>query len=321
MKFRTEIKISPFATSIDYADRLLALGSCFSEHIAHRLAVAKFRVAANPSGILFNPLSLAATLQDYVNPTPIDVAELCTDGERWFHYGFHGDFAAPTLEEAKMRMDAARQQGAEALAAADWLLLTFGTAWVYERQGQVVANCHRQPATEFQRRRLSVSEIVERFAELLNGPLAEKRVVLTVSPVRHVGDGLAENNLSKAILRLAAEELSARFEQVEYFPAYEILMDDLRDYRFYADDLVHPSSQAVAYVWEKFVDAALSTKARQLLPEVEAVVAAASHRPRNERSESHKEFCRRCLEKIAALPEIDFSEEAAAFRRSIEINS
>ena len=321
MKFRTEIKISPFVTPIDYADRLLALGSCFSEHIAHRLAAAKFRIVANPSGILFNPLSLAATLQDYVHPTPVDVAELCTDGEQWFHYGFHGDFTAPTIEAAKKGMDAARQLGAEALASADWLLLTFGTAWVYERQGRVVANCHRQPATEFQRRRLGVAEIVESFARLLEGPLAEKRVVLTVSPVRHVGDGLAENNLSKSILRLAAEELSLRFEQVEYFPAYEILMDDLRDYRFYADDLVHPSSQAVAYVWERFVDAALSAKARQLLPEVEAVVAAAAHRPRNVESSAHKEFCRRCWTKIAALPEIDFSEEAAAFRRSIEINS
>ncbi len=321
MKFRTEINITPFTASIDYTDRLLALGSCFSEHIAHRLAAAKFRVVANPSGILFNPLSLATTLQDYLDPKPIDIAELCTDGEQWVHFGFHGDFSAPTVEEAKERMDTARRQGAEALASVDWLLLTFGTAWVYERQGRVVANCHRRPATEFHRRRLSVSEIVEIFARLFEGPLANKRVVLTVSPVRHVGDGLAENNLSKAVLRLAAEELSARFEQVVYFPTYEILMDDLRDYRFYADDLVHPSAQAIDYVWEKFVGAVLSAKAQQLLPEVEAIVTAAAHRPRNPLSESHKAFCQRFLAKIATHPEIDFSEETDVFRRSIEINS
>lgn len=319
MKFRTEIEIAPFAARIGYENRILALGSCFCEHIAARLAQAKFHVTANPTGLLFNPLSIAAALRD--SPLPVRREELTDNGEQWFHYGFHGDFSAPTAEEALERMNAARQAGAEALRTADRVLLTFGTAWVYEHDGETVANCHRQPADEFVRRRLSVAEIIGTFAELLEGPLSGRTIILTVSPVRHPGDGLAGNAASKATLRLAAEELAERFGCVSYFPAFEILLDDLRDYRFYADDLVHPAPQAVEYVWEKFVQAALAPEAQALLPEVEGIVAAAAHRPRNPQGEAHRAFCRRMLERIAALPTPDFRTEAEYFRRCIEINS
>ena len=321
MKFRTEIEISPSGMQIGYENRVLTLGSCFAAHIAARLAGAKFRVAANPSGILFNPLSVAAALRSYTDPVPVTHEELGHDGEVWYHFGFHGDLSAPTAEEALQKMNAARQAGAEALRTADRVILTFGTAWVYERAGEAVANCHRRPAAEFSRRRLSVGEIVETFAELIEGPLAGKQILLTVSPVRHIGDSLAGNAVSKATLRLAAEELTERFEYIEYFPAYEIVTDDLRDYRFYADDLVHPAPQAIAYVWEKFTAAALTDRARSLLPEVEAIVAAAAHRPRNPQGEAHRAFCRRQLERIAALPEIDFRVETEYFRRCLEINS
>ena len=209
----------------------------------------------------------------------------------------------------------------EALRRADRVLLTLGTAWVYEHNGQVVANCHRQPATEFVRRRLGVAEITGAFSALLAGPLAGKEVILTVSPVRHLGDGLEGNAVSKATLRLAAEELAAAHAAVHYFPAYEVLNDDLRDYRFYADDLVHPSPQAIQYVWEKFIPAVLSDEARRLLPDVRHIVVAAAHRPRNPRCEAYREFCRRRIEEIAALPQVDFQAEEEYFRRCIEINS
>lgn len=319
MKFRTEIDIAPFRHRIGYENRILALGSCFAEQIGGRLARAKFHVAVNPTGILFNPLSVAAAIRSY--GTPVRPEALHHDGGAWFHFGFHGDFSAPTAEEALRRMNAARQAASEALRTADRMILTFGTAWVYEHGGEVVANCHRQPASAFTRRRLSVAEIVESIASLIEGPLSGRGILLTVSPVRHVGDTLAGNAVSKAALRLAAEELADRFDAVEYFPAYEILTDDLRDYRFYADDLVHPAPQAVEYIWEKFSRAVLSERAQALLPEVEALVAAAAHRPRNPRSEAHRAFCRRCLERIAALPGVDFAVEAAAFRQCIEINS
>ena len=321
MKFRTEIEPAPRSVRIGYDNRILTLGSCFAAHIAGRLAAAKFHVIENPSGILFNPLSIAAAIRSYALPAPVFREELEFDGEMWYHFGFHGDFSAPTADEALRRMNAARQAGAAALRTADRVILTFGTAWVYEREGQIVANCHRRPAAEFTRRRLDVEEIVETIAALLEGPLAGKQILLTVSPVRHLGDGLEGNAVSKAALRLAAEELKQQFRCVDYFPAYEILTDDLRDYRFYADDLVHPAPQAIAYVWEKFVQTALDDRARQLLPEVEAIVAAAAHRPRNPHGEAHRAFCRRQLERIEAIPAVDFQRESALFRQSIEINS
>ena len=321
MKFRTEIEITSLGVKISYENRVLALGSCFAAHIARKLAGAKFRVAENPSGILFNPLSIAAAIRSYADPAPVTRGELGFDGEVWHHFGFHGDFSAPTADEALQKMNAARQTGADALRTADRIVLTFGTAWVYERQGEAVANCHRRPAAEFTRRRLGVDEIVTAFADLMAGPLGGREVILTVSPVRHLGDSLAGNAVSKAALRLAAEELAERFPDVHYFPAYEILNDDLRDYRFYADDLVHPSPQAVEYVWEKFSATVLSEQARRLLPDVRHIVVAAAHRPRNPQSATYHEFCRRRLEEIAALPQIDFRTEAEYFRRCIEINS
>lgn len=321
MKFRTEIEPAPLSVRIGYDNRILTLGSCFAAHIAGRLAAAKFHVVENPSGILFNPLSIAAAIRSYASPTPVTREELGFDGEMWYHYGFHGDFSAPTADEALRRMNAARQAGAEALRTADRVILTFGTAWVYERQGEVVANCHRRPAAEFARRRLSVDEIADAISELAEGPLAGRSILLTVSPVRHTGDGLAGNAVSKAALRLAAEELTQRFRRIEYFPAYEILTDDLRDYRFYADDLVHPAPQAVEYIWERFTEAALTDEARRLLPEAEAIAAAAAHRPRDPRSAAHRAFCLAQLERIAALHGPDFRAEAEYFRRCIEINS
>lgn len=321
MKFRTEIEITSLGVKIGYENRVLALGSCFAAHIARKLAGAKFRVAENPSGILFNPLSIAAAIRSYADPAPVTRGELGFDGEVWHHFGFHGDFSAPTADEALQKMNAARQAGADALRTADRIVLTFGTAWVYERQSEAVANCHRRPAAEFTRRRLGVDEIVTAFADLMAGPLGGREVILTVSPVRHLGDSLAGNAVSKAALRLAAEELAERFPDVHYFPAYEILNDDLRDYRFYADDLVHPSPQAVEYVWEKFSATVLSEQARRLLPDVRHIVVAAAHRPRNPQSATYREFCRRRLEEIAALPQIDFRTEAEYFRRCIEINS
>lgn len=321
MKFRTEIEITPLDAKIGYENRVLTLGSCFAAHIAQRLTQARFHVTVNPSGILFNPLSVAAVIRSYASLTPITRNELEFDGEWWYHFGFHGDFSAPEADEALCRMNTARIAGAEALCMADRVILTFGTAWVYEHNEEVVANCHRRPASEFVRRRLAVAEIVTTFSELISGPLAGKQIILTVSPVRHLGDGLAGNAASKATLRLAAEELAEKFANVCYFPAYEILTDDLRDYRFYADDLIHPAPQAIAYVWEKFSAAALSDKAQHLLPEIEAIIAAAAHRPRNPQGEAHRIFCRRQLERIAALPDIDFRAETEYFRRCIEINS
>lgn len=293
------------------------MGSCFAEHISGRLSGARFRITSNPSGILFNPLSLAATLESYAAPQEVVPEELGCRNGLWFHYGFHGAFSDGSQKMALSKMNLARRAGASALREADRVILTFGTAWVYELRstGEIVANCHKQPAELFRRRRLTVEEIVARYDDLQAGPLAGKQVILTVSPVRHLGDGLPDNFLSKATLRLAIDEICRRHADSAYFPAYEILTDDLRDYRFYADDLVHPSQQAQQYIWELFTAATLTEEARRKLPQVEALTTAAGHRPLHPESDEYRRFCRKQLEIIESLPEIDLSREKEFFNQ------
>jgi hypothetical protein len=248
------------------------VGSCFADRIAERLGQAKFRLTANPTGVLYNPFSIADMLED----EPAGLAE------------------------------------------AEWVLVTFGTAWVYEEEGRVVANCGKRPADVFTRRRLSVAQIVERFDGLMEGALRGKQIIFTLSPVRHLKDGFEENSLSKATLRLAIDEVVRKHPaNAQYFPAYEILNDDLRDYRFYGPDLAHPSTQAVDYIWEKFVAAALSPQTQKLLPKIDNIVRAAAHRPFDPATEEHALFRRGMFEKARLLaadhPEIDMSGEMDFF--------
>ncbi|MBP3482207.1 MAG: GSCFA domain-containing protein [Alistipes sp.] len=315
MKFRTEIEIAPFADKFGYDNRILALGSCFADNMSKILKDAKFRVVSNPTGVLFNPASIAQTLHRFESGRKAATGELRESGGRWFDYDFHGTLAAETPEKALANIDAAIAAGHNALQECDRMIITFGTAWVYvlNETGKVVANCHKQPANGFTRRRMTVEEIVGLFAPLLDGMLAKKKIIFTVSPVRHLGDGADENFLSKATLKVAVAELVRRFANAYYFPAYEILNDDLRDYRFYADDLVHPSSRAIAYIREKFFDAALSEQAKRLLPRVEKIAAAAAHRPQNPADEAYREFCRRQIEEIQTVEGVDLSAELAYF--------
>ena len=315
MRFRTEISLTPLAEGIDHSAKIFTLGSCFAESISERLRRAKFSVTTNPFGVLFNPLSIANAIERLDDTKAFAVCDIREGKEGFFSFDAHSSLDGKTHTEIFANLNKAVAQGAKSLAEADWVILTFGTAWVYEREGKVVANCHKQPASEFERRRLSVAEIVERYKTLFEGVLRDKRVILTVSPVRHLGDGLQENSLSKAILRLAVEELVAKYENAHYFPSYEILIDDLRDYRYYADDLAHPSKMAVEYVWERFCEYALTDKARELLPKIEQIVSAAEHRPFNPESDAHRTFCRRMLAKVEEMHDVDFTREKEMFDR------
>ena len=315
MKFRTEISLTPLAEGLDHSAKIFALGSCFAENISERLRRAKFLVTTNPFGVLFNPLSIANAIERLNNARAFAVCDIREGREAFFSFDAHSSLNGKTQTEAFGNLNKAVAQGSKALAESDWVILTFGTAWVYENNGRVVANCHKQPAAQFQRRRLSVAEIVEQYEKLFEGVLCDKRVILTVSPMRHIGDGLQENSVSKAILRLAVEELVAKYENAHYFPSYEILMDDLRDYRYYADDLAHPSKVAVDYVWERFCEAMLSPKAQELLPKIAQIVAAAEHRPFNPDSEEYKIFCRKMIAKAELLQGVDLTSEVEVFEK------
>ena len=317
MKFRTEIAITPLAEGLEHSAKIFALGSCFAENISERLRRAKFLVESNPFGVLFNPASIANALERLSDTRTFAVCDIREGREGFFSFDAHSSLDGTTQTEAFANLNRAVAQGAKAFAESDWVILTFGTAWIYECEGKVVANCHKQPASQFERRRLSVTEIVERYSTLFDGILRDKRVILTVSPVRHLGDGLQENSASKATLRLAVEELVAKYENAHYFPSYEIMLDDLRDYRYYADDLAHPSKMAVKYIWERFCEAVLSPKAQALLPHIEQIMDAAEHRPFNPESEAHKGFCRKMIEAAKSVTEVDFREEIAKFEKHL----
>ena len=248
MKLLTPVERPALRPSIGYAHRLMLMGSCFAAHIGARLQEARFRCDANPYGVLYNPLSISAALREMLAGKVYAAADLYPH-DLYPHQGLwhspmhHGDFSAATPDEALQRINSRLRPASAALPALDFLLLTWGTAWVYEDRetGHVAGNCHKRPETCFLRRRLAVDEIVEDAASLFDAlwqQNASLQVVLTVSPIRHVRDGLHDNQLSKATLLLAADRLCAAFPgRVFYFPAYELLQDELRDYRFYADAL------------------------------------------------------------------------------------
>lgn len=302
MQFRTQIQIEPSTLRLNHSNRVLMIGSCFSEHIAERMVCAGFHVANNPFGILFNPASIVATIERLAIGARYTVDDLQNGNGRWFSYDFHGDFAARSAEEALERMNRAVEQGAEALAAADCVVLTLGTSWIYRlRTGGVVANCHKMPAQLFERELLSVEQIVALLDGVIDKYLKNKWVVLTISPVRHIADGLDQSSLSKAILRVAVEQLADARENVSYFPSFEIMNDDLRDYRFYERDMVHPSSVAIDYIWECWRAWTIDPQAEPAMREAERVWTAAKHRPSEPDSQAHREFCEKMLERIDRL--------------------
>ncbi len=323
MKLRTEIEITPFSSHIEYADRIFTIGSCFAQSIGGELVRSKFRAVVNPTGTLFNPISICNTIERLAQRRHITIEELREGDMGWYHYDFHSSLNAPTAEQTLGRINGAIDAGHRALVESRWVIITLGTAWIYEREegGVVVANCHKEPSRNFRRRRVEVADIVERLDTLCNGVLAEKSIILTLSPVRHVADGLAENSLSKATLRMAIDEVVARAPRSRfYLPAYEILLDDLRDYRFYGDDLVHPSPMAVEYIWRYFCDSALSSSARELLPKVEKIVRAANHRPTNPSGELHTKLCLSQLEAIKRLEGVDLEKEYNYFEGQLKNN-
>lgn len=279
MKLRTELEVAPYGWQIDHTTKIFSIGSCFADNVAARLSGGGFRVEANPFGVMFNPASVTAAIERLVSGKPFAESDFTSDGVRHFCYSLHGSLSATTPSEAVVKANRALTDGREALMAADLVIITLGTAWIFEREGRVVANCHKQPAALFTRRKLDVAEIVKQLSSLIGGALKGKRILFTLSPVRHLKDGFAENSLSKATLRVAIDEVCQRYPDCcYYFPAYELLNDDLRDYRFYAEDMLHPSSQAVEYVWRKFAEATMDGETLEGVAAAERYGRMAAHR-------------------------------------------
>lgn len=252
MKFVTSVDIVPSIKKISYSDKILLLGSCFADNIGTKFGEYYFPTTVNPFGTMYNPTSIASAL--HTAQSPYHATPIIHHNGLWHSFSHHGSFSCASKEQLLYACEQSRAQLREALQHTTTVIITFGTAWVYEYEGQVVSNCHKIPANLFVRRRLTVDEIVSIWQPVL-ASMPDKHWIFTVSPIRHIKDGLHDNQLSKAVLLQSIEQLSQlSIAQCSYFPSYEIMLDELRDYRFYADDMLHPSPVAVEYIWQRFVD-------------------------------------------------------------------
>ena len=265
---------------ISHRDKILLLGSCFAENIGHLLVAHKFNVKINPTGILYNPVSIADALQMMSDRYQYTVNDIFRDGNLWHSFRHHSRFSHTDPELCINGINRELNAGAEQLHRVSWLLVTFGTAYVYSLRetGKVVANCHKLPASLFDRRRVGVDEMLRGWIPLierLSDSNPELRIMFTVSPIRHLRDGAHENQLSKSVLLLFVDELCRMYpDRCIYFPSYEIVMDELRDYRFYDAGMTHPNEQAIRYIWERFSEACFSEETRTLNREWERLEKA-----------------------------------------------
>jgi hypothetical protein len=286
MKFRTDLPTFKASFDINYQTPTLGIGSCFVENIGGKMTQRRFPFHQNPFGIVYNPLSMAAQLDILTSEKRFvesDLVEINGLYHSWLH---HGCFSEETEEGTLNGINSAIDKARLFLQYTNRLFLTFGSATVYQLKTtqEVVANCHKAPPPYFDHRRLSTAEIVATLSpifEKLFTQCVDLQIILTVSPIRHLRDGLIENNLSKATLLLAADALAQKFPNVTYFPAYELVMDDLRDYRFFERDMMHPTAQAVDYIWDYFSHTYFSEETKNVIREVEKINAMQAHRPIN----------------------------------------
>ena len=315
--FRTIVRPAKAPFSLTHQDRIMTIGSCFSENIGHYFERYKFQVNINPFGQQYNPYSITNALNRLLSPIPYTASDLVHQDELFHSYDHHGSFSRASQEETLEHINSNLQTAATSLREATTLMLTFGTSHYFRLKegGRVVSNCHKMPGTHFDFELMKPEEIVSELEKAFTALWAinpSLKIVLTVSPVRYFAFGHYENSVSKAHLFTAINALKEKYTQIYYFPAYELIMDDLRDYRFYADDMLHPTQQAIDYVWESISHTLLPPFTQDLLKEIDEIVSASNHRPRNPKSNAHKAFVDGILHKIQRLQVqyvLDFSTE------------
>jgi hypothetical protein len=312
-RFRTSVSIEPSRYRIQLSSPVFTTGSCFSDAIGQRLKRFKFPVRVNTFGTSYNPISIHNALTYAVDKVYPSVHSYTQSQGVCVNFDFHSTFASLTKEDCAKKIEKTIDDAHAFLRTAEFVFITYGTTWVYERMdtNEIVANCHKLPAKQFQKRLLTQDEIIKSFATLhknLSRLNPNAAIILTVSPVRHLKDTLELNGVSKAMLRAFCHEAASAFPGVEYFPSYEIMMDDLRDYRFYHSDMIHPSEEAEDYIWEQFMGKYFTKKETEFVNGFEKVLRAIHHRPFNANSEAHQQFVRetqRKLQEYRSLVNVD----------------
>jgi hypothetical protein len=316
MEFRTEVKVEASSVKIGYKTPVMFIGSCFAGEMAGKMDDGLMPVMSNPSGVVYNPASVAITLRNLIAGKEFTEADLWFSSGKWLSFAHYTDFSSERSDVSLSKINARGGEAANFLRSAKFLFISFGTARIYRRAdtGEIVSNCHKIPSSFFTRELLSADYIISDWKRLLaelqqfNPALS---IIFTVSPVRHWKDGAHGNQVSKSLLFMAVDELQRHDSAVGYFPSYEILIDDLRDYRFYKDDMLHPSQAAVDYIWNKFCDAYFERPTTILWNEIASVKRATSHLLINSSKGEILDFASVMLKRISALrqkaPEVDFS--------------
>jgi hypothetical protein len=316
MDLQIPIQISTLSTPVNYQDNIMLMGSCFTEHIGEKLEELKFSVLQNPNGILFDPASVVSSLVSYIQNKQYQSEELFYYNEVWQSWQHHSRFSKTDLQDCLRGINASQQEAHAYLKTANWLIITLGTSFSYRlteqvplsfRRGAVrgaVANNHRTPAGWFNKHLLTIEETTTMLDNCLHQLFQFNpglKIIFTVSPVRHIRDGVIDNNRSKARLIEVVHHLVNKFDKLYYFPAYELVIDVLRDYRFYDIDMVHPNYQATSFVLDKFMRHFVDEKAQQLAEEIKKIVIARKHKPFQPATEAHKRFLKTHLEKAQEL--------------------
>lgn len=306
MNFHLTFPVTPLSSPLQYTDRLLLMGSCFTEEIGARLQGHYFNAQINPHGILYNPISITQAIHTYLDNKVYTHEDLFQQGDLWHSWDHHSRFSGLDPDAVLAGINAQQAAASKTLEEAEWLMITLGSAHTYTLQetGKVVGNCHKVPAAAFYKKMLTAQDIISAIDNAMHRLFFRNRkvkILFTISPVRYVRDGVVENNLSKAILLQAVHHMVNKFDRLFYFPAYELVIDDLRDYRFYKEDLVHPNELAIDYVWEHFIQAGLASNDKSLLTQITELNRAAAHRPFNPEGQQHQQFVQHYIKKVEQL--------------------
>lgn len=312
MQFRTQIPLSKTNNPIDYNSKVLSFGSCFAENMADKFDYFKFQNETNPFGIIFNPVSIEKIIDSAVHEKWFTEKDVFFHNERWHSFDVHSDLSNSDRQELLETLNKAISETHKQLKEATHIIITYGTSWIYRNleSEQIVANCHKVPQKQFLKELLSVDAIeksIQNIINLIQTLNSDINFIFTISPVRHIKDGFAENQLSKSHLFAALHQVlkthNSKFITADYFPSYEIMMDELRDYRFYGEDMLHPNSVAIDYIWHKFSENYIAENAISIMNEIEEIQKSLRHRSFNPESEQHQKFLAKLQQRINFLGE------------------
>lgn len=326
MDFRTIVPVNKLDFTLSHSDRMMVIGSCFAENIGKRLKESGFNVLVNPFGVVYNPESVKGTLHRLLEGPRFELNELFLHQGLYHSFSHHSSFSGESAQATLDHINQTFEVASNHLKKTNRLMITFGTAWIYTlvSNNQVVANCHKMPPAHFNRNRLSLEKIETSFQHLFSTLFRQNpalKVLLTVSPIRHVKDGIHENTLSKSILHLAVEQLCSFDSRITYFPSFELMMDDLRDYRFYTSDFMHPSDMAQQYIWDHFCSSCMDIPTIEKVKQIRHIHQAMAHRPFQSTTEEYRQFLIKQINFIdhlkAKFPELDLSDEKFFFEQKL----